>query len=392
MIAVIADDFTGAAELAAAAADVGLSAEVQTRFDPSSDAKVIAVDTDTRAMDESLAAKIVSDLSRDILRHDPDWIYKKTDSVLRGNVRAEIEALLAVTDKRRCLLVPANPSKGRTICGGVYCIDGKCLEQTTFANDPLHPRRSSKIAELLGHSIVQMGLAEPAPGEGIMVPDVESEADLMLRASECNSSTLAAGGVEFFIALLRCKAMKQIAISPQPRLALKAQRSLFICGSAQAWSHGRAEECRQRDVPVHAMPEEILSASSDASDRSVHQWADAIARSLKTHGAAMAAIGHECVPSLAATHRLTESLVAVVIDVLNGDRCDHLYVEGGSTAAALTQGIGWTRLQAIPAQLAGVACLRPVGRESPLLFVKPGSYPWPQGVWPSTPATTQSAG
>jgi len=48
VIAVIADDLTGAAELAGAAASFGLSAEVHTSFRPESGADVIAIDSDTR--------------------------------------------------------------------------------------------------------------------------------------------------------------------------------------------------------------------------------------------------------------------------------------------------------------------------------------------------------
>ena len=44
MIVVIADDFSGAAELAGLAASRGWNAEVQTSFDANSDAEVIAFD------------------------------------------------------------------------------------------------------------------------------------------------------------------------------------------------------------------------------------------------------------------------------------------------------------------------------------------------------------
>jgi len=382
VIAVIADDFTGAAELAGAAAELGLAAEVQTRFDPSSDAQVIALDTDTRALEESAAARIVGDATRDIQRANPDWIYKKTDSVLRGNVRAEIEAILASTGQRRCLLVPANPSKGRTIRGGSYFIDGMPLAQTAFANDPEHPRRSSRIVDLLGGSITSVGYLESAPADGIVVPDVQSESDLMVRAAERDGSVLPAGGVEFFTAIVRSKGMNRASESSPQSVIPSVRQRLFVCGSAQAWSHGRADECRRHGVTVHAMPDEILSALNDPPDGARNRFAAMIAKTLETEGAAMASIGREYDPTCASTNRFAEWLVEAVVGVLMRRSCEQVYLEGGATAAALARKMHWTRFSAVATQLAGVACLRPVGRESPMLFVKPGSYPWPREVWP----------
>ena len=49
MIAVIADDFTGAAESAAVSLRFGLNAELQTALNPDSKADLIVIDTDTRS-------------------------------------------------------------------------------------------------------------------------------------------------------------------------------------------------------------------------------------------------------------------------------------------------------------------------------------------------------
>ena len=102
MIAIIADDFSGAAELAGIAAACGFKAEVQIQFDPTSDAEVIAVDTDTRLKSEGEAVRIVGDVMQQIIAAKPLWIYKKTDSVLRGHVRVEIEAILDATGQHLC--------------------------------------------------------------------------------------------------------------------------------------------------------------------------------------------------------------------------------------------------------------------------------------------------
>ena len=51
MILVVADDLSGAAELAGIAFAHGLTAEVQTELQPRTDAQVICLDTDTRRLE-----------------------------------------------------------------------------------------------------------------------------------------------------------------------------------------------------------------------------------------------------------------------------------------------------------------------------------------------------
>ena len=60
MIVVIADDLSGAAELAGAALRHGLSAEVQTVFFPDTNADVVCVDTDSRLLPPAEAARKVA--------------------------------------------------------------------------------------------------------------------------------------------------------------------------------------------------------------------------------------------------------------------------------------------------------------------------------------------
>src|SRR4030095_1180216 len=159
-IVVIADDLSGAAELAGIANLRGLSSEVQRAFDPDCDADLIAIDTDSRRLPQEEAARRVDSVARIVISARPAWIYKKVDAVLRGNVRAEIEAILRVMATSLAVLAPANPSRGRTIKGGQLLIDGLPLHESLFRQDPEQPRNTSNVAELLG------------PSDRIYVPDV----------------------------------------------------------------------------------------------------------------------------------------------------------------------------------------------------------------------------
>lgn len=335
-VVILADDFSGAAELAGIAASRGLKSEVQTRFDPGSDAEVIAVDTDTRLRSESEAVRVVGELARAVAASKPDWIYKKTDSVLRGHVRAEVEEILRATGQESCLFVPANPSKGRIIAGGRYIIEGLPLDQTLFARDPDFPARSSMVSELLGTS------------EQICVPDIGSIADL---PTDCSDHVLPAGAADFFTSLLG----ERETVTRSETVF----RILLICGSLAAWDSGRAEEMAQRGFLVRTIDQPPVQEIWEQTDR----LCLAIGRPAGTPDSAS----------------LTEALVDQAVALAGDSRDLRIALEGGATAIAFLRRMGWERFAAIPENHVGVGTLRPLG--GPLLSVKPGSYPWPETLF-----------
>src|SRR5438046_3034209 len=86
----IADDLSGAAEIAGIAHRFGLPARIRREpVDGPSDG-LIVLDTDSRSMHPCEAQRTVSDLIRGLRREDFDLVYKKTDSVFRGNIAAEV--------------------------------------------------------------------------------------------------------------------------------------------------------------------------------------------------------------------------------------------------------------------------------------------------------------
>ena len=133
MLAVISDDFTGASEIAGIALAKGYSTVIETRSIRRTDADVLVIATDMRSLDPESAARKSAQLTSEVLKLQPDLIFKKVDSVLRGNVGPELEAQMKAEHKDAALLIPANPSRKRTISGGVYFVDGKPVVESGFA-------------------------------------------------------------------------------------------------------------------------------------------------------------------------------------------------------------------------------------------------------------------
>lgn len=150
---IIADDFTGALDTCVYFAEKGIPARVlMTRALKdclSADAEVLAVDTETRHLPAHEAYAIVRDIARSAVDAGIPYIYKKVDSTLRGNVGAELAAVMDAAEGDSFYFAPAFPSNGRTTVNGQQLVDGVALHQSVFAHDPLEPMVTSDIADIL---------------------------------------------------------------------------------------------------------------------------------------------------------------------------------------------------------------------------------------------------
>ena len=91
-------------------------------------APVLAIDLDTRGLDEQAAGERVKRAFRSRRAREAGILYKKIDSTLRGNVVAELAAVRQALGARRPIFVaPAFPAQGRTVRGGRVFVDGKPL-------------------------------------------------------------------------------------------------------------------------------------------------------------------------------------------------------------------------------------------------------------------------
>ena len=119
MIAVIADDITGAAEIAGIGFEYVLKVVLTIGVEADSPTcDLLVCITNTRSMTQDKAISESLYIGKALTEKGINHIFKKTDSVLRGHVAAELKALMKVTGKTQTLLLPDNPSLGRQIIGG----------------------------------------------------------------------------------------------------------------------------------------------------------------------------------------------------------------------------------------------------------------------------------
>ncbi len=383
MIAVIADDFTGAAELAAVGLRYGLNPEVQTQLTPTSKADLIVIDTDTRSRTPNEAATEVEKVFKQLQTMPAQWVYKKVDSVMRGRIATELTALLTASNKQKVLLVPANPSMGRTISNDRYFINGRPLNETDFANDPEYPAASSDVLDLLGKSetvttrVLQS--RQPIPTNAIIVGEAETKQDLQSWAAQLDNSTFPAGAADFFAAILESKGFHQIppkqkAESPQGKTAL------FVCASRSHYSPKAVEEAQRHAIPVSKMPSELLY-NYEPSDKLLQQWTNDTITTLQEYSKAIVTIDQPIARNPALARKLRHHIAVLVENVLSRTSIDELFIEGGATASAIVRRLQWTRFFPCAELAPGIVRMRVKEKQNLYLTIKPGSYHWPKKTW-----------
>lgn len=381
MIVVLADDLAGAAEVGGAALRYGLSAEIQTDLDLRAGVDLIVVNTDTRSSPPEEASRRAADVAGKCSGR----VFKKVDSVLRGQVVAELAALLGERGESRALLVPANPSLGRTIRGGQYYVGGTPLHETSFAHDPEHPAATSDVLQLLGGAdpwpVRVLPPGTPMPERGIAVGETTRGEDVTAWADSLDEHTLPAGASEFFAAFLEtlghAPAMESV---PKPG-PVRVPGDLFVCGSTSSYSRSFCGECVERGVPILRIPLGLFGVGPTGPGL-IGSWAEETAAALANHAQVAVAIDRPLSRESGLPQILSQRLGEVVARVLEEQRVGRLLITGGATATALVQQLGWPRLRVRSELATGVVCVQGEGRESPLLVMKPGSYAWPEQVWP----------
>ena len=193
--AAIADDLTGACDVAAELAVAGR--RVRVVVEPggavASDDAITIVNTQSRSLRPDDAAARVRNALHD--RTAP-LLLKKIDTALRGHLGAELDAACDVLGAPAFILA-AIPSAGRVTRDGCQWFGGRPLAETEFARDPEGPgaissisevvaRESRRRAAIVSRAVVRTGglAAEVArrrdEGIDVFVMDAETDDDVRM--------------------------------------------------------------------------------------------------------------------------------------------------------------------------------------------------------------------
>ncbi len=366
---ILADDLTGAAEIAGIAHQAGLRSVVHTGLPgDSAGADVIICDTDTRLSTPARAAARVKALATALAARPNGGFFKKVDSVLRGPVLAEVRACAEALGSRRSILLPCNPSLGRVIRDGRYFVGGQPLHRTAFARDPFHPRKTSDVHTLLGadddDSVASRPTASRLPAAGVIIGEADTPADVTFWAGQVDRHTLPAGGADFFRAWLQSRRSYRARTAPA---AMPAGGTLLLSGSSAA------------PDPITPLPGDFVSINPRHRPTPQALAAD-LQESLTRDGFASVVMSRTLSRDPKAPTALRRLLALTARRLQSAKAFHHLIIAGGATASSIFTALDWHELEVVHIWGPGVATLRPTAAPEFVVTLKPGSYSWPASL------------
>ncbi len=294
MIAVIADDITGAAEIAGVCLRWGIPVSFSLDVKPVSGAKVMVIASNTRSMKEADAVKESKRLAEALVEMKVSNVFKKSDSVMRGHVAAEMKALAAHFKKEKMMLVPANPYTGRSIRDGIYYVDQKPLDQTSFKDDPEFPAASSSVKELLREKELNVCTGKFTEEQdlkpGFNIPDSKTMGDLYAWASLMDSTVLPSGSAAFFEMYLK-RNFPEWMHGQEPDPLSFLGNSLMVAGSTHQNSKNFIQKAVENGTILSVMPEELKSPQAPKSG--VEKWSTEIIENLQEGDKVILSAGKE---------------------------------------------------------------------------------------------------
>lgn len=190
---IIADDLTGANDTGVELVKKGAQVKVlfsSDHHDHSQASDALVINTDSRAL-SCIEAKY---LVQQALSHHQNnsLIYKKIDSTLRGNIGAEIEAILELNPHAIAIVAAAFPDMQRTTLNGKCYVDGIELIETEFASDPKTPIYSSSIKACINQQTAlicsEMSLTQLRASNALeqLTTQIEAGSRIIICDSQCN--------------------------------------------------------------------------------------------------------------------------------------------------------------------------------------------------------------
>src|SRR5699024_82541 len=108
-----------------------------------------SLDLDTRNISEEEAYQRTEYIFKQLHMVNSRKIFKKIDSTMRGNITAEINAMLDSKEIDFTVVIPSYPDNNRYLKGGKLYVNDVLLEDTPFYKDVLLPFKSSLATEII---------------------------------------------------------------------------------------------------------------------------------------------------------------------------------------------------------------------------------------------------
>ncbi len=243
-ILVLADDFTGALDSGVKFSAMGVDTQIIPNADDFHEgdlyggAQVLVINTATRHLTAKCAYDMIYDIVRRASQLKISCIFKKTDSALRGNVGAELSAVLDASGEKVLSFIPAFPELGRTTRGGIQYFEGVPIRESRLGRDLFNPIFSSRVSRVIRQQtdipVAEIPLGESWSGVGggktIVVYDNETDEEMeeTVRRIRRTCGLALMAGCGGLASILPSVLGLGVRVTRIPRLS---QNFFFLCGS-----------------------------------------------------------------------------------------------------------------------------------------------------------------
>ncbi|GAA3883778.1 four-carbon acid sugar kinase family protein [Gibbsiella dentisursi] len=406
LLGVIADDFTGATDIASFLVNNGLPT-VQLNGVPQGSApagaQAVVISLKTRscpapqAVEQSLQA--LAWLQRQGCRQFYFKYCSTFDSTAQGNIGPVTDALLEALGENLTVISPALPVNGRTVYQGYLFVMEQLLSESGMRHHPVTPMTNSNLLQLMeaqasgrcglvnaavmdrGAAAVQEKLQLLA-GEGVRyaVLDTLNEQHLLTQGEALKGMKLVTGGSGLAIGLARQWAdAGQDQRQAQAAGAPQGKKAVVLSGSCSTMTNKQVAHYRQQ-AAAQAID---VARCINAAER--HDYARQLGDWLQQHSADTLApmLYATAEPETlrqtqqqygadAASHAV-EALFAETVQLLQQAGFNRFIVAGGETAGVVTQALGIGGFHIGPSISPGVPWVRAI--EQPVsLALKSGNF------------------
>jgi uncharacterized protein YgbK (DUF1537 family) len=408
ILGVIADDFTGATDVASMLVRAGLRTVQVIGVPaageplPDADAVVVALKSRTIPADQAVAQSLAALAA--LRAAGARQIYFKYcstfDSTPQGNIGPVAEALMDALGTGFTIACPAFPENGRTVYRGHLFVGDQLLNESSMRDHPLTPMRDANLVRvlqaqtrrrvgLLRHDVVGQGTdavrqriaAMRAEGVALAIADAVDEPDLLTLAEACAELPLLTAGSGLALGLPGAYARRGW-VRPDARaadLGPVGGHAAVLAGSCSAATQGQVQAWLEAGRPAWQLDPLALSrhpgllddllatVCAAARQEPVLVYATAAPEAVRT---AQQALG------VAGAGALVEQAMGRLARELVGAGVRRMVVAGGETSGAVVQALGVQQLRIGPSIAPGVPWTEVPGRGL-LLALKSGNFGGP---------------
>jgi uncharacterized protein YgbK (DUF1537 family) len=286
LIGVIADDFTGASDIANTIAKGGLATSQYmgvpgSAAAPEVEAGVVSLKSRSISAGEAVAASLEA-LHWLQAQGCRQFVFKYCstfDSTPEGNIGPVAEALADALGVKGVVVCPAFPAMRRTVYQGHLFVDDRLLNESGMQNHPLTPMTDADIRRWLrrqtrsevGH--VPFGVPIGAElracadrGETLAIVDAVADEDLVRIGRACADAPLLTGGSGIALGLAANFIAKGLAVGGRNRFEGVKGPEAVLAGSCSGMTRSQVDAHRRVHPALAVEVEDVMDGRTSSGD------------------------------------------------------------------------------------------------------------------------------